>query len=95
MQTMKLTDLEQLFSERRLSTYYNMFPLHKEKAIEYYRLNLQVSESFYPLLSNLEIILRNAIHNSFTIHYKSTDWFLNLSQPELSDQVIIAKKKIL
>ncbi len=92
---MKLTDLEKLFSEKRLSTYYNMFPLNKEKAIEYYRLNLQISESLYPLLSNLEIILRNSIHNSFTIHYKSNDWFLHLTQPELLDQITIAKKKIL
>ncbi len=64
---MNLTDLEKLLSEKRLNTYNNLFPTNKQKAIEYYRLNTQTSESFYPLLSNLEIVLRNAIHNSFTI----------------------------
>jgi hypothetical protein len=43
----------------------------------------------------LEIALRNAIHNSFTIHFKSADWFSKFSQPELFDQVNVAKRKIL
>lgn len=92
---MNLTDLEKLLSEKRLGTYYNLFPLDKEKAIEYYRLNTQISESFYPLLSILEVVLRNAIHNPFTIHFKSADWFSQFKQPELFDQVNIAKRKIL
>lgn len=92
---MKISDLEKLFSEKRLSTYYNMFPSGKEKAIEYYMLNTQVAESFYPLLSNLEIILRNSIYTSFCKHFKSDDWFSGLTQPELLDQVNIAKRKIL
>lgn len=92
---MNLKELEILLSEKRLSTYYNLFSAGKEKAIEYYRLNIQISESLYPLLSNLEVVLRNSIHNSFTIHFKSADWFSQFKQPELFDQVNIAKRKIL
>jgi hypothetical protein len=92
---MNVTELEKLLSVKRLGTYYNLFPANKEKAIEYYRLNMQLSASLYPLLSNLEITLRNAVHNSFTIHFKSTDWFSQLRQPELFDQVNVAKRKIL
>lgn len=91
---MNLTDLEKLLSKKRLSTYYNLFPADKEKAIEYYRFNTQISESFYPLLCNLEIALKNSIHNSFTIHFKSDDWFSQFQQPELFDQVNIVKRKI-
>ncbi len=92
---MNLTDLEKLLSEKRLSTYYNLFSMDKEKAIQYYRINTQISESLYPLLCTLEVVLRNSIHNSFTIHFKSTDWFSQLKQPELFDQVNVAKRKIL
>lgn len=92
---MKINDLEKLLSNRRLGTYYNLFSANKQKAVEYYRLNLQISESLYPLLCNLEIILRKSIHNSFAIHYKSADWFSQFKQPELFDQVIVAKRKIL
>lgn len=91
----KLTDLEKLLSEKRLGTYYNLFPEDKEKAIQYYRINTQISESLYPLLSNLEIILRNSIHNSFTLHFKSADWISYLEQPELLDQLNNAKRKII
>lgn len=92
---MNIQDLEKLFSTKRLSAYYNLFPNDRIKAIEYYRLNTQISESLYPLLSNLEIVLRNSIHNSFVVHFKSADWFSQIKQPELFDQVNIAKRKIL
>lgn len=92
---MDIADLEKLLSEKRLSTYYNLFPTDKGKAIEYYTFNTQISESLYPLLSILEIVLRNSIHNSFSIHFKSAEWFLQFKQPELFDQVNIAKRKIL
>ncbi len=92
---MNINDLETLLSRKRLSTYYNLFPTDKEKAIEYYSLNTQISESLYPMLSNLEIALRNSIHNSFAIHFKSAYWFSEFNQPELFDQVNIAKRKIL
>ena len=92
---MNLSDLERLLSEKRLNTYYNLLPADKVKAIEYYRLNTQISESLYPLLSNLEITMRNSIYNSFTIHFKSADWFSQFNQPELFDQVNVAKRKIL
>jgi hypothetical protein len=71
---MQVADLERLLSQSRLATYYKLFPNDKQKAIEYYQLNTQIAESFYPLLSNLEIVLRNAIHNSFSIHFKNTNW---------------------
>lgn len=68
---MQFDELERLFSKSRLETYYRIFPSDKEKAITYYQINTQISESLYPLLSNFEIVLRNSIHNSFSIHFKS------------------------
>ena len=68
---MQFNELEHLFSKSRLETYYRIFPSDKEKAIAYYQINTQISESLYPLLSNFEIVLRNSIHNSFSIHFKS------------------------
>ena len=91
---MQVADLERLLSQSRLATYYKLFPNDKQKAIEYYQLNTQIAESFYPLLSNLEIVLRNAIHNSFSIHFKNTNWQAQVNYPELQDQINIAKSKI-
>ena len=91
---MQVAELEKLLSQSRLATYYQLFPNDKQIAIEYYQLNTQIAESLYPLLSNLEIVLRNTIHNSFSIHFKNSNWYTLVNYPELQDQINIAKSKI-
>ena len=91
---MKIGDLERLFSKSRLVTYYRLFPTDKQKSIEYYRINTQISEALYPLLSNFEVVLRNSIHNSFSIHFKTDNWYEKVTYPELVDQIKVAKLKI-
>ena len=86
--------LEDFLSEARLSSYYNLFKGDKTKAIEYYRLNSEISESFYILLSNLEIGLRNSINKSFIKRYNDQFWFEKLRYPELQQMVNQAKNKI-
>ncbi|NBR15888.1 MAG: AAA family ATPase, partial [Crocinitomicaceae bacterium] len=39
--------------------------------------------------------LRNSIHNSFSIHFKTENWFEKINYPELIDQIKVAKSKIL
>jgi hypothetical protein len=91
---MEIDELERLFSKSRLDTYYRIFPSDQGKAIAYYQLNTQISESLYPLLSNFEIVLRNSIHHSFSIHFKSENWYEQIKYPELIDQIKVAKSKI-
>lgn len=67
--------LSVLISEQRLSTYYKMFHGNKDKAFEYYQLNIQIAQSLYPLLLYTEISLRNLIHHSCSIHFKNDHWF--------------------
>ena len=93
--SMENETLEQLLSNKRLETYYKQFEGNKNKAIEYYQLNIKVSESFYPLLANLEVVLRNLIHKSFSVRFGSDFWFDNIIFKELSEQVNIAKSKII
>jgi hypothetical protein len=92
---MEIDELERLFSTSRLETYFRLFPNDKELAIRYYQINTQISESLYPLLSNFEIVLRNSIHNSFSIHFKNTNWFEEIEYKELIDQINVAKSKII
>jgi hypothetical protein len=91
---MKTQDLEKFLSEARLSSYYNLFDGDKTRGIEYYRLNSEVSESFYILLANLEIGLRNTINSSFTIRFNTANWFDKLPFNELTQMVDQAKQKI-
>lgn len=91
---MQNENLEKLLSSKRLETYYRQFNDDKNKAIEYYKVNTKISESFYPLLANLEIVLRNSIHQSFSIRFDTENWFDQLEFKELEDQVKVAKSKI-
>ncbi len=91
---MRTENLERLLSAKRLDTYYNLFKGDKTKAIEYYQLNTKISESFYPLLANLEIALRNSVHQSFSVRFETENWFETLEYQDLIDQIKIAKSKI-
>ena len=91
---MQNENLEKLLSAKRIETYYKLFKSDKTKAIEYYQLNTKISEAFYPMLANLEIVLRNSVHQSFSIRFKTENWFEILDFQELVNQVNIAKSKI-
>ena len=69
-------NIEKSISQSRLSTYKNHDSgLTNKEAITNYVLNAKISENFYFLLQNLEVSLRNAIYDSFKIHYRSNDFF--------------------
>ncbi len=92
---MKNENLERLLSEKRLDTYYKLFNGDKNKAIEYYKLNTKVSEAFYPMLANLEIALRNSVHQSFVVRFDTENWFETVEYQDLADQIKIAQSKII
>ncbi|MBW0178739.1 hypothetical protein [Sediminibacterium sp.] len=92
---MHISELEILFSSKRLQTYYQLLHGDKEKAFAYYLLNIEISKSFYPLLSTVEIVLRNAIHNSCTAHFGTDSWLLESGIISINDRVEKASKKII
>jgi hypothetical protein len=62
--------IKKLFSEQRFRKFSNKFPDDFNKALDLYKLNISVSKSFYPLLSIIEITLRNRIY--FVLSKKSS-----------------------
>jgi hypothetical protein len=87
-----ISELEILFSSKRLQTYYQLLHGDKEKALAYYLLNMEISKSFYPLLSTVEIVLRNAIHNSCTAHFGTDRWLLESGIISINDRVEKVRK---
>ncbi len=63
-----------IVSKERLNAY-NLQGEDFSTILERYIYNLKVSETFYPILSILEIALRNKIHNAIDTLIKS-DWLL-------------------
>jgi len=64
-----------------------------DKAYELYKVNIELSEAFYPILSILEICLRNAIHETLKIHFDDQYWFKNHLPPEFLQFVSDAVQK--
>jgi hypothetical protein len=62
------SSLEKSISKSRLSTYGDSTSKEIDR-IKNYILNAKISENFYFLLQNLEVSLRNAIYESFKLHY--------------------------
>ncbi len=91
---MQIAELELLFSTKRLETYYRLFDCNREKAIAYYLLNIEISQSCYPLLSTVEILLRNAIHNSCSAHFGTDQWLLHTEIPDIDERIEKAIYKI-
>ncbi len=73
---MNYAKYELFFSKTRLSRYLNACKGDTEKAIALYKYNIQVSQALYPLLSILEIALRNAIDRELAKHFNTTDWLI-------------------
>lgn len=48
-----------------------------EKAIAHYKANILISESFYPLISILEVGLRNSIDKQFIRRFSDAKWYEN------------------
>lgn len=74
--------IEILISEQRINTYYKVFKGDKQKAFEYYQLNIQIAQSLYPMLLYTEVSLRNLIHRSCMLHFKDVYWFRLCNQQE-------------
>ncbi len=69
---------EKVFSVQRMGKYFNRYPNNEEKAIIHYKSNIELSESFYSILSVFEVSLRNSLHRELTTHFGTDDWYLRV-----------------
>ncbi len=67
---------EKVFSAQRMQRYFDQYQNDEEKAILHYKSNIELSESFYSVLSMFEIALRNSFNRELTDHFGTTDWYL-------------------
>jgi len=89
---------EKIFSSQRMKKYFDHYPTNEEKAIVHYQSNIELSESFYSILSIFEVALRNSLNRELTNHFGTEDWYLKMeSVPglrNLKNSINTAKKHI-
>ena len=72
---MKYHTLEKYASVQRMARFYAATG-SKTEAVELYRVNLPVSQAFYPILNLTEIFLRNSLYASIENHFSNSDWII-------------------
>ena len=81
-----------------MEKYFDHYPDDHEKAIDHYKLNIELSESFYPILSMFEVALRNSLNRELTEYFGTEDWYLRVeSVPglrNLKNSINTAKRHI-
>lgn len=68
--------IQQYISAARLQNYENVCAGNTDKAIKLYHTNLRLSQAFYPLLSLLEVILRNALNEELSNNFTDPNWLI-------------------
>ena len=82
-QNMTEQQLKYYLSSPRFNVYLAKTNNDFGKAYRLYKANIELSEAFYPILSVLEISLRNAVHETLKNHFQDEYWFKNkLPSPE-------------
>ncbi len=67
--------IERIFSHDRLAPYLRRHDNSLNKAIEHYKANIEISETFYPLLAILEVGLRNQMDYQLTRKFNTEAWY--------------------
>lgn len=67
---------EMVFSKIRMLKYHRSVAYDDNRAINLYKNNILLCQSVYPLISVLEVSLRNAIDITLKNHFKSNNWIV-------------------
>lgn len=74
---MNKESIENIISSERLNPYLKKHDSNFDNAIEHYKANIRISEAFYPLMSIIEIGLRNNVNEQLTRRFKTEKWYEN------------------
>ena len=69
--------IKKYISASRLQTYEIVCLNNTKRALKFYQTNIRLSQAFYPLLSIVEVILRNAINEEMSAHFSDGNWLIN------------------
>lgn len=83
--------IEKYISTPRLRRYEDVCNGGPKKALKLYQSNIRLSQSFYSMLSLLEVVLRNALNEELTFYFHDINWLMNQQDGFMSDPRLIYK----
>jgi hypothetical protein len=90
---MNIIKIRSHFSSARINRYLIATGNNNTRAIKLYKHNLRVSQSFLPVLSILEVAIRNGISTILTSHFTDPDWIINQKNGFMSHPSLTYTKK--
>ena len=84
---------EKYFSALRMNRYLLASSLIEKKATQLYASNIQVSQSFHPLIGILEVVIRNCINEILSTHFLDNDWIINQKNGFMIDPSLTFRHK--
>lgn len=96
---MRYSKLEYYLSQPRLQRFLLATGNSRIKAQKLYRVNLRVSQAFYPILNLFEIFLRNSVNYHVSNHFSNPNWIISektgfMSNASLAPSQFFLKKSI-
>ena len=92
---MEYSKLEYFVSQPRLNRFLIATAGSKSKAQKLYRINLRVSQSFYPVFNLFEIFLRNIVNYQISSHFANPNWIMTEKNGFMNDPSLAASKYFL
>jgi hypothetical protein len=92
--------LEPYISPARIHSFKNACKGNHELTLQLYLAHIQLSQAFYPLLSSLEVSLRNALDQCCITYFKDSDWIQKEKngafryQRHIADSIAKAESKV-
>ncbi len=82
---MEFRKLESFLSKPRIQRFLVAAGNSTSKAQQLYRINLSVSQAFYPILNLFEIFLRNAVNDQVASYFDNSNWITSEKQGFMND----------
>ncbi len=97
---MKYLLRKKYLSEPRINRYLTATNQNKERSKRLYHANIRLAQSFHPLLTQFEVILRNSLNEQLSSYFTDKDWIINqkngfMNHQSLSQSRYFLKKSVL
>lgn len=64
-------------SRPRYNRYLNATTNNKNRAKRLYNANIRLAQAMHPILTQLEVVLRNSLNLQLSSHFVDNDWIIN------------------
>jgi hypothetical protein len=85
---MKLALRNKYFSRPRYNRYLNATGNNNARAKKLYHANIRLAQSFHPILSQFEVLLRNSLNIILSAHFTDPDWIINQKNGFMRDSTL-------